>query len=297
MRKVFLVDNGSLRPSSTLNLRRVAAALTTRTSVEVEPVSLLHSNKVPAADLGGEAAKTFGPTATRWAKHGVDDIIILPFFFGPSRALTDYVPERVRTLQENCPDVRVRVARPLMDLHGTTDLRLAQILKDGVLAATGEDRPAVALVDHGSPIPEVTAVRNVLAGQLSVLLAGQVSRVTGASMERREGDAYRFNEPLLERLLDRPGFRDQHVVVSMLFLSPGRHAGEDGDVATICNDAQARNPRLRTTMTRLAGEHDTIVDILADRLHETVNDGPILLEQRPELTRAIAGEQRFPGVQ
>lgn len=295
MRKVFLVDNGSLRPSSTLNLRRVAAALTKRTGVEVEPVSLLHSNKVPAADLGGEAAKTFGPTATRWAKHGVDDIIILPFFFGPSRALTDYVPERVRTLQENCPDVRVRVARPLMDLQGATDLRLAHILKDGVLAATGaEERPSVALVDHGSPVPEVTAVRNVLAGQLSVLLEGEVSRVTGASMERREGDAYRFNEPLLEHVLDRPGFRDQHVVVSMLFLSPGRHAGGDGDVAAICKDAQARNPRLRTTMTRLAGEHDAILDLLSDRLHETVNHGPILLEQRPELTRAVAGNPRFP---
>ncbi|WP_290633244.1 cobalamin biosynthesis protein CbiX [Aquisalimonas sp.] len=290
MQKVFLVDNGSLRATSTLNLRRVAAALTERTGTEVEPVSLLHSNKVPAADLGGEAAKTFGPAATRWAREGVDDFLILPFFFGPSRALTEYIPERVRTLQEHFPNVRVRVAPSLVDPLGPTDLRLAHLLRDGVEGAKGGmERPAVALVDHGSPIPEVTAVRNGLAGQLSVLLGDTVSRVVGCSMERRDGDAYRFNEPLLERLLDAPGFRDGEVIISMLFLSPGRHAGAEGDVATICREAEARNPGLRTVMTHLAGEHGGIVEILADRLNQGLHGERVLLEQTPDqLTPALS---------
>lgn len=279
MRSVFLVDNGSLRPASTLNLRRIAAALGERTGIPVEAASLLHSNKVPAEELEGIPATTLGPAATRHAEQGAREILVLPFFFGPSRALTGYLPERMATLRESYPDLTVRVAAPLVDLQGPVDLRLARILKDGVLECMEPGaRPAVALVDHGSPIPEVTAVRNVLAGQLSALLEGEAHSVTAASMERREGDEYRFNEPLLENLLDQPGFNRGRVILSMLFLSPGRHAGRDGDVAGICAEAEKRNPGLKTAISRLAGEHEGMVDILADRLKQALEGERYLLD-------------------
>nr|WP_077531665.1 CbiX/SirB N-terminal domain-containing protein [Halomonas utahensis] len=282
---VFLVDNGSVRPGATLNLRRVAAALSERTGMPVEARSLLHSNKVPAEKLDGMPASTLGPAATWRAEEGVKDMVILPFFFGPSRALSGYLPERLGEMQEVHPEVRVRVASPLVDLQAPTDLRLARILRDGVeeqiqQLPTGS-KPAVVLADHGSPIPEVTAVRNVVAGQLATLLEDRVRSVTPASMERREGDEYRFNEPLLENLLDEPGFNDGPVIVSMLFLSPGKHAGEDGDVATICADAEARNSGLATRITRLAGEHDGILEILADRLEEAISGEHYLLDLPP----------------
>lgn len=281
-RRIFLVDNGSLRPSSTLNLRRVAAALSERCAVPVEPVSLLHSNKVPAEELDGEAARTFGPAATRAAQDGADEIVVVPFFFGPSRALTGYLPERVATLREHHPELAVRVARPLVDLYGPIDLRLTRALRDGVVDTIEADtNPAVALVDHGSPIPEVTAVRNVLAGQLGALLEGRAARVAPASMERRDGDDYRFNEPLLENLLDAPGFNQGPVIVAMLFLSPGRHAGPDGDVAGICAQAEARNPGLATRMTPLAGEHEAVLAILADRLAAALAGKELLLSITP----------------
>lgn len=282
MRSVFLVDNGSLRPASTLNLRRIAKTLTERTGIPVEAASLLHSNKVPAEELDGAPAITLGPAATRQAEKGSREIVILPFFFGPSRALTGYLPERMATLRESYPDVTVRVASPLVDLQGPVDLRLARMLRDGVLEQmTPGTRPAVTLVDHGSPIPEVTAVRNVLAGQLSALLEGEAHSVTAASMERRDGDEYRFNEPLLENLLDQPGFNQGEVILSMLFLSPGRHAGKEGDVAGICAEAEQRNPGLKTAISRLAGEHGGMVDILADRLRQAL-DGERFLLDLPE---------------
>ncbi len=286
MRAVFLVDNGSLRSASTLNLRRVAAELSARSGVRVEPASLLHSNKVPSEDLNGVPAVTLGPAATRQADAGCDELLVLPFFLAPSRALTEYLAERMATLQQSHPGVHVRVARPLVNLEGTLDLRLARILGDGVLERmTPGSRPAVVLVDHGSPIPEVTAVRNGLAGQLSVLLEDRVQCLAAASMERREGDAYRFNEPLLERLLDRPGFNRGEVIIAMLFLSPGRHAGRDGDVATICAEAERRHPGLKTTMTRLAGEHDGILDILAERLDRALAGHDILQDMPPPTLR------------
>ncbi|TVP60234.1 MAG: cobalamin biosynthesis protein CbiX [Halomonadaceae bacterium] len=279
MLSVFLVDNGSLRPQATRNLRRVAAALSQRTGMQVEATSLLHSNKIPAEELDGVAAPTLGAVATRHAEKGSKQLLILPFFFGPSRALTGYMVERMATLQESHPSLHIRVASPLVDLLGPVDLRLATILRDGVLASMPPgSRPAVTLVDHGSPIPEVTAVRNVLAGQLSGLLQDHVSRVTAASMERREGDEYRFNEPLLENLLNQPGFDQGPVVLSMLFLSPGRHAGPDGDVATICADAEARHPQLNTHISPLAGEHEGILDILADRLQQGITGERFLLD-------------------
>lgn len=285
MTHVFLVDNGSLRPGATLNLRRVAAALCERTGMPVEARSLLHSNKVPAEKLDGIPASTLGPAATWRAEEGVKDMVILPFFFGPSRALSGYLPERLGEMQEIHPEVRVRVASPLVDLQAPTDLRLARILRDGVeeqiQQLPTDSKPAVVLADHGSPIPEVTAVRNVVAGQLATLLEDRVRSVTPASMERREGDEYRFNEPLLENLLDQPGFNDGPVIVSMLFLSPGKHAGEDGDVATICADAEARNSGLATRITHLAGEHAGILEILADRLEEAISGEHYLLDLPP----------------
>ncbi|PWG63956.1 sirohydrochlorin chelatase [Spiribacter halobius] len=277
-RRTFLVDNGSLRPAATLRLRELAAALSERCATPVEPVSLLHSNKVDAAELGGEPARTFGPAATRAAREGATEITVLPLFFGPSRALTAYLPERIEQLRQTYPQITVRVAKTLVDLTGPLDLRLATALRDAVLrTATGGEPPAVILVDHGSPVPEVTAVRNTLAGQLAALLDGQAERVAAASMERRDGDVYRFNEPLLEDLLDQAGFSEGEVVVAMQFLSPGRHAGPDGDVAEICRAAQARHPGLATRMTPLLGEFGAVLDILQDRLRQTLSDGDDLV--------------------
>ncbi|WNL41998.1 CbiX/SirB N-terminal domain-containing protein [Halomonas sp. PAMB 3264] len=282
MRAIFLVDNGSLKPAAVFNLRRVAAALGDALGEPVEPASLLHSNKIPFDELGGEPARTLGPAAERRAEAGAREIIIIPFFFGESRALTDYLPKRMAELQERFPRVSVRVAMPLVDERGDNDLRLARLLADNVMEVVPDGAPPrVALVDHGSPIFEVTAVRNRLAGQLGALLGERAACVAPASMERRDGEAYRFNEPLLENLLESPDFRDATVVVALLFLSPGRHAGEDGDIAEICRQAQAHHPRLRVITTRLVGEHEGIVDILRTRFQQVTDHGRVLLELAP----------------
>lgn len=282
---IFLVDNGSLRPAATQSLRRIAASLSERAGHNVQAASLLHSNKIPPEQVDGIPATTLGAAATRAAEQGERDFLVLPLFFGPSKALTGYLPERMGRLQEEHPGVSVRVASPLMDLQGPLDLRLARILRDGVLARDGElsktrpgQRPSVALVDHGSPVPEVTAVRNALAGQLGALLEGEAARVTACSMERREGDQYRFNEPLLEHLLGQPGFDSGPVILSMLFLSPGRHAGPGGDVETICAEACEHHPGLETAITPLAGEHEGLLEILSDRLEQALKGEHFLLD-------------------
>ena len=279
MRKILLVDNGSLRPQATLNLRRLADALSQDTGEAVEAASLLHSFKIPPEALGGRKAATVGPLAERYAAEGVTELLILPFFFGPSQALTRYLPERLAEVQASYPQLSVKVAPPLVDTLLAPDLRLARLLVENVRERmAGLSRPKVVLVDHGSPIPEVTAVRNYLAGQLSALLADEVECVTFASMERRDGDAYRFNEPLLEDLLASTELADSDVILSMLFLSPGRHAGEGGDIAEICTQAMSNSPGLNVVTTRLVGENDAILELLATRLQQALAGGPLLME-------------------
>lgn len=292
LRKVVLVDNGSLRPQATLNLRRVAHSLSQATGEAVEAASLLHSYKIPPEALDGYKAVSLGPLAERYAAEGVTELLVLPFFFGPSQALTGYLPERLAEVQANYPQLSVRVTLPLVDSRATLDLRLAQLLAENVRERMAGllrqkdsrqkvSRPAVVLVDHGSPIPEVTAVRNYLAGQLSVLLAEEVGCVTFASMERRDGEAYRFNEPLLVDLLASPALAHSDTILAMLFLSPGRHAGEGGDIAEMCEQAMSRSPGLSVTTTRLVGENDAIVDILATRLQQALAGEPLLTELPP----------------
>jgi sirohydrochlorin ferrochelatase len=262
----LLVDNGSLKPASVLNLRRIAGALGQHLGREILPASLLHSSKVDPALLEGEAAVNL-ERRLRWSlEAGEREFLVLPFFFGPTGALTDYLPERLEFRRAKHGPFKVWRA-PFLYQPGNNAL-LLDMLADQVrtvLRERGLRRPRVILVDHGSPKAEVTAVRDALACELGALLGDEVAAVAPASMERREGEAYAFNEPLLARKFEEPCWGEGDTVISMLFLSPGRHAGPDGDVATICREAEQRFPGLRTHMTALVGEHPGIVPLLAAR--------------------------------
>jgi sirohydrochlorin ferrochelatase len=265
--RVLLVDNGSLQPAATRQLRRIAAALGRRLRRRVEPVSLLHVDKVRAQQLNGRAAEILEGAVQRRVSAGVRDLVIVPLFIGPSRALTRLLPARIAQWKSGCPGLRVRVAAPLAQRG---DHRLAQLLADQVRARL---TPAflrgatarVALVDHGSPVRAVTQVRNRFAAQLRRELGSRVAAVAPCSMERRPAVTYAFNEPLLESLLAAPRWNSGPVIVAQLFLLPGRHAGPGGDIAAICRRARKNSPRLRTSRTALLGNHAGLIAILADR--------------------------------
>jgi sirohydrochlorin ferrochelatase len=261
----LLVDNGSLEPAATLALRGLAAKLTARLGHLVEPVSLLHSSGIAPTLLGGQPAAILVPELEKRLAAGRNEFVLVPLFFGPSRALTVYLPENLARLRTKYPALRVRLAPPL---HTAGDDRLARILADQVraqLAATPGEPARVALVDHGSPVAEVTAVRNELARQLAALFGSLVTAVAPCSMERRPEPAYDFCAPLLADLLATPPWSAGRVIVAMQFLLPGRHAGPEGDVATICRLAEAARPGLQTQMTGLVAEHPLLLEILADR--------------------------------
>jgi sirohydrochlorin ferrochelatase len=277
---VFLVDNGSLRPAATFSLRRVAGALSGRLEIPVRPVSLLHSSGIAVGELDGQPAELLEPTLSRALRAGARSIVILPLFFGPSAALTEYIPERVGALLRDFPGAEIRLAHPLVRLDGPglLDLRLARALAARVEACwqeRGWSRTQVVLVDHGTPQPAVGAVRAHLGRQLAELLADSAAGVHVASMERRAGDAYAFNEPLLEDRLRLLPCDQGRVVVAQQFLSPGRHAGPGGDLAAICAAAEVASRGLETALTEPLGDHPLVIDVLADRFQEAAFQTPL----------------------
>ncbi len=290
---ILLVDNGSHRAASTLSLRRLAGELGSATGETVHPVSLLHSTKVDPAELGGEPAQILEPFLKSRRAEGIDSFLIVPLFFGHSAAIFEYVPQRMRELREGWPALQVRIAPSMVDLDDPGNTDVAEILAASVretLATEALDTPAVTLVDHGTPRRAVNLVRNFLAGQLAALLGAEAAAVEPSSMERREGEEYAFNEPLLENLLGAEGF-ERDVVLSMLFISPGRHAGPGGDIAQICEEAEATHAGLRTFRSPLFAEHPGAVEVLAKRLRQGLGSDPVIDEIPPPLAvRAMEGE-------
>lgn len=270
----LLADNGSLQPEAILALRRVAAKLAERTGLKTEAAGLLHSDKVEAERLGGAPGETVETCLRKRLAAGERDFLILPFFLGPSRGVTQWVPSKLEEWRGEFPDLRVKVA-PCLAGEGEGNEALAEAVAEGVrvcMAEEGLARPFVAFVDHGSPAREVWEVRERVGELTRFKLSGEALGLRTCSMERRPGEAYAFNEPLLVNLLfDEEVAFAAEVVVARFFLSPGRHAGEGGDLDRVRFAAECARPGLRTYATEPLGEHPLVLDLLARRVDEALN--------------------------
>ncbi len=267
--RTYLVDNGSLRPASYLNLKHWAAALSTASGREVLPVSLLHSSRIDPQALGGEQALVWErQLKTDW-NAGARSFCILPFFIGPTAAVLEYMPERIVALREKLGDFQIAHGPFLgVDPEAPAD-DLIQIVANNIRNGISEHKlkqPNVVLVDHGSPQPAVARMRDRIAEILQIKLQQEIASLRPASMERREGKRYAFNEPLLETVLSEEGWNSGEILVALLFLSPGRHAGPGGDIAEICANAEQSQPNLKTYMSPLIGDHPDLLELLRNRL-------------------------------
>lgn len=262
----MLLDNGSRRAEATLALRRLAQALSRHSGETVHPVSLQHADAIPAEALEGRPAWTLEAFLRHQHEQGEREFVGLPLFFGTSRALTSFIPDRVAALRESGADLDLRLA-PVTYPLPEGDPRLAAILHEHIEAARqGRESARVVLVDHGSPSTAITEVRVRLARELAQR-HGQV--VDQAVMERREGPQYDFNGELLAQWLERQAQQGvREVIIAMQFFLPGRHAGPCGDVDEICRSVAERHPGLSYTITPLVGEHPQLLSLLKARMDE-----------------------------
>ena len=275
----FLIDNGSLRPSSVLLLRTIASQLTQSTGHKIRPVGLMHSHKIDSEDLGGKPANSMEDLLSSGKLEDVEEIRVLPFFLGPSLAITDWLPENLGLWKEKTDSRKFRILPPL---YQSGDDRLAQAMSElcqQAMKNAGFHNPNVAMVDHGTPLPEVNQVREEVGGKVEEFLGGSVGGFSTCAMERRPGSEYDFNDPLLEDLLAEwfaNGVRE--VVLSQFFLLPGRHAGPGGDLAQICQPLIDQG--MKIIRAENLGKHPLIIDILRDRIADDLSDRGVLLSDQ-----------------
>ncbi|PAZ04558.1 MAG: hypothetical protein CAK86_05345 [Opitutia bacterium AMD-G1] len=91
--RIILVDNGSYEPGATLALRGLAQEVSKLIGQPVLPVSTMHSTKIDPALLGGQPAVIFEGAVQQAKLDGIGEIVVLPLFIGPSRAITEYLPK------------------------------------------------------------------------------------------------------------------------------------------------------------------------------------------------------------
>jgi sirohydrochlorin ferrochelatase len=199
----------------------------------------------------------------------MDELVIVPLFFGHSRAISSFIPATLGSIQKDHGTFCWSVANVLSPMP-QGEPTLARLLYENLLTLAGsslEEFDFIVLVDHGSPAKNVSDVKTRTAELLAPHLPDGVPLLQ-AAMERREGPEYDFNGPLLQDLLEKLGGENGSVkvAVSMLFISPGRHAGEGGDIAEICSHAMQRNPGLDVQVSPLVGDHTLLVDLLLERL-------------------------------
>lgn len=280
MQRIVLVDNGSRRAGAVLNLYRIAVQLGEKSGRTIDAAPLQHADKIPVEAfgdaLGDRPVITFLDYVAGSLASGVDEFVILPLFFGHSRAISSFIPDTLNGLEKIHGKFSWTVADVLCPLPRGEE-KLARLLYDnlGLPAKSSAGKPDfIILTDHGSPSRKVNAVRVKLAEQLAAYLPQQVSLLQ-AAMERREGPEYDFNGPLLQDLLE--DLARAHgvvkVAISMLFISPGRHAGEGGDIAGICAQMMQRHPGLAVHISPLVGDNPLLIDILHDRLQGVMESG------------------------
>ncbi|MBW9261850.1 MAG: cobalamin biosynthesis protein CbiX [Candidatus Thiodiazotropha sp. (ex. Lucinisca nassula)] len=272
---ILLADNGSKRADSVINLRRLAKQLSNLSNHQVFPVSLQHADKIPTELLNGEAAEILTTFLSDKLKQGETEFILIPLFFGRSLALTSFIPQQLEKLRAEYGPFKLTLAEELYPLP-QGEPRVAMILHQQ-LQITNQGRPPqlVILVDHGSPLPEVSEVRKRVCADLRQQLAPGIE-LQQAVMERRKGNEYDFNGQLLSEQLEkiarsRPNIR---IDLALLFLSPGRHAGAGGDIESICQKLSGSHPGVLIRIAPLVGQHPGIGEILLDRLDSAL-DNPV----------------------
>lgn len=266
----LVIDNGSKKPEATIRLRELAEKLSEVVTKTVYAVSLQHADSIDTCELNNIPANTFYSFLQQQLKQGKREFVVLPLFFGMSRALSSFIPEQVKLLKKEFGSFSIKIADVIFPLPQGEN-RLAKILYDNIkitMAGTPIENNKIVVVDHGSPVPEITEVRKRAAVKLNTLLGEDVI-VDQAVMERRAGREYDFNGDLLEDYLKQQAIKgNNNIIVAMLFFLPGRHAGECGDIEEICNQVINNFPDLQVVITPLISEHELLLEILHARLLE-----------------------------
>jgi sirohydrochlorin ferrochelatase len=252
---VALIDNGSLEPAAHRNLRELAATLSARTEVKVHAVSWKHSDRIAPEALDGLRAWSLASFVRQMVALGQREFLFVPFFISPQGAIGSALQSDLERLQSEVGEFEFDFTPGLAD-RGVLPTILADRIRV-TIAQRAIAQPPVLLVDHGGPSLASATLRDRIADEVRRELGLEIGPLVAASMEGE-------HPPLLAHELRRTEFAGRDLIVARLFLSPGRHAGEHGDVAQLCLESTAR-----CHLTDLVGTHPAAVDALAAALRDS----------------------------
>ncbi len=268
MADILLVDNGSLCADATQQLRKLAQGLSVKVGKKIHPVSLRHADQIPTEQLGGKKAQVLQTFMQESLSQGQRHFIILPLFFGESKAIECLIRDYLLSLQLLFCDLSFQIADIVCPLPKGEPL-LVDILYDHIMLTASKlvfPLENIILVDHGSPSPRVSAVRKHLAQSLQKKFPINI-KIEQAVMERREGKKYLFNGELLRNeLIKKAKAGEKTAIVSLLFFLAGRHAGTGGDIEKICASVMKHYPPFKIAICPLISAHQALISILYQRL-------------------------------
>lgn len=256
---VALIDNGSLEPAAHRNLRAVAAALSRRTGAKVHAVSWKHSDRIAADALDHTPAWTLAQFVRSLHALGQREFVFVPFFISVQGAIGSALRTDLEQLQRDLGTASFDFSfTEGLAACGVVPAIVAERIRTAI--ATRQLRtPPVVVVDHGGLSVASATLRDEFAAEIHAMLGREIGALTAASMEGT-------HPPLLADQLQAAALAQRDVVVAPLFLSPGRHAGAEGDIAHICAASSAR-----CHLTELVGTHLLAIEALGDALRHTLS--------------------------
>lgn len=266
----ILVDNGSIRRDAVLFTRKIAEGLASKLSCSVIAASLAHSDQIPPINLHGRSVPLLEELLKKFGESSeIQKVVILPFMLVTGGAIFQKVEACVGAFANEYAETNFVLRDALISGDCLRDVRIIGMLVDSINAVIDTHAlklSHVVLVDHGSPYVRSIEVRNYVAKEIEKELKNRVQAVIPSSMERRSGEAYDFNEPLLKQALI--GLTDSTVILARLFLQPGRHNGKKGDVDEICRNVILEDPGLRIFETERVFKQKKLILLLEDRYKE-----------------------------
>jgi hypothetical protein len=188
---------------------------------------------------------------------GQRDFLFVPFFISAQGAIGSALRHDLEKLQAELGGMSFDFTTGLASRTALAEIVAARIRE--VQVARALVRPPVVVVDHGGPSAASAQLRDELTAAIRTRLGDRVGSVAAASMEGE-------HPPHLDDQLRAPGLAGRDVIVALLFLSPGRHAGPGGDIAQICAASGTR-----CHLTELVGTHPLAAQTLADALREKLS--------------------------
>jgi sirohydrochlorin cobaltochelatase len=245
---------------------RLAARLRTAGVASITAAAFLHYTR-----------PSFAEAVSRCVAQGADDVMIVPYFLGPSLFVREDLPKLVELSRANYPGVTLRLTQPLGDHPALARLVMQRALEADYLAAfpmlpqLGPQRilvrndhwnpiytshpTALLMMAHGGPDPHAHQPIYVVAERIRAYQ--RYAAVDVCFMDVSRPNVIESLDSLAQKGII-------HVIVVPHFLQMGAHVA--GDLPMMVGAARARYPSMTVLLAGYLGYDRLLLSVIIDRI-------------------------------